>query len=1046
MGDYLFKGSLEELDPEVAELIHHEQDRQRNRLILIPSESMAPPSILEAMGSEFQNVYAEGYPHEITRHMSQEDILDYPSRLTHYRRYADPRYYKGVEFADIAEALARQRCAELFATERVPADQLYVNVQTLSGAPANNAVYQALLEPGDTLMGMNLLHGGHLTHGSPVNRSGKLYHVVSYEVDPHTEQLDYDAIEALALQAKPKVIVAGYSSYPIIPDWARFRQIADATGAKLVTDISHIAGLVAAKVVPSPVGYAHVITFTTHKTLCGPRGACVITDNAALAGKIDRAVFPGEQGGPHLNTIVALATAFKFAATAKFVSLQREILANCKTMVNRLQERGLHISYGGTNSHLANIDCKSVKGPDGTPLDGDLAARILDVAGITVNRNTIPGDRSALSASGVRFGTPWVTQRGLEETDMVELADIIADLLTSITPYQIQARKGTTTRAKVDFHTLETIKLRVRTLCQKANSYSSEPIHGYPFNYFIDEPVNAVNGKAAYDIYGGKTLDFVNFVFASDAEKLLVGETQKTTLFMPSGAVNGWLHRTGAEKFQVIFAVEEAAVAAAWLRDLSDAYIGFDDDLLRRIPGPVTINGSTDIPDLPTEGESICARKPYYIGKQKVFDQPLPVFSWNEPIRDTPKRTPLFDTHVSLGGKMVEFAGWEMPVQYTSISDEHVATRTAAGLFDVSHMGVFQAEGPCASVFLDSVCGNDIGALEVGESCYTHFLDPDARVIDDLIVYRRAVEKYLVVVNASNEEKDWAWLAAVQQGTALIDHQSPGARAFGRKVFLRNLKDPQAGEDMKVDIALQGPKSQDILLSLGADRETIARVKNLSRSQLCEATIGGFELVVSRTGYTGETISFELFVHPDQAVDFWNALMKAGTSKGLKPCGLGARDSLRTEYGLPLYGHELDGPYHLTVGQAGFAYFVKTYKPWFIGRQAFLEQEAARQTELVRFRFLDQRTKKAHLGDPVLNDKGRVIGRVTSCAIDTEGYFSGMALVESKFSAENTEIAIFQGSPDEIGKMPNALVPGDRFSLPSRAIVLSRYLMFAKKK
>lgn len=1048
MGDYLFKGTLSELDHEVYELIEHEADRQRNRLILIPSESMAPPSVREAMSSVFQNIYAEGYPHEITRHMAQKDILDYPMRLSHYRRYADPRYYKGVEFADIVEALARQRCAELFATPQVPASKLFVNVQTLSGAPANNAVYQALLEPGDTFMGMNLLHGGHLTHGSPVNRSGKLYKVVSYEVDTNTEQLDYDAVEALAVQHKPKVIVAGYSSYPIIPDWQRFRQIADKVGAKLVTDISHIAGLIAARVVPSPVGYAHVITFTTHKTLCGPRGACVVCDDPSLSDKIDRAVFPGEQGGPHLNTIAALATAFKFAASEKFKQLQAQILSNCKAMVDTLQARGFHISYGGTNSHLANLDCKTVKGPDGTPLNGDLAARILDVAGITVNRNTIPGDRSALSASGIRFGTPWITQRGLTEEDAVALANIMADLLLAVVPYQVQARKGYSVRAKVDFDILESVKIRVRELCSKAASYESVQPEGYPFNFYADDEITSENGFSAYDIVGEKAQEFLSYTCSSDIEALRIGQTQSTTLYTPTASVSGFISRKSQNQFKLSLPAANASYTAAWLRDLSDAYIVVDADLHRRIPGPTFIFNSTDAPTTTADAIGDTVEKPYYIGiPQWERTESLPNFNWIEPAVQQPKRTVLFDTHQQLGGKMVEFAGWEMPVQYSSISDEHLATRNAAGLFDVSHMGVFQAEGPDALLFLESVCPNEIGAVDVGKSCYTHLLDPDGQVIDDLIVYRRDLEKFLIVVNASNEAKDWAWLTAVRQGSVLVDKTQPMACAFGRNVILRNLKDPEEGADMRVDIALQGPKAQDILLSLGTtDASAKTKIKAMGRSDLCEAVIGGFDLIISRTGYTGEPISFELFIHPDQAVNFWNALLMAGESKGLKPCGLGARDSLRTEYGLPLYGHELAGPLNITVGEAGFAYFAKTHKPWFIGRDAFLAQEAKRSTEIRRFRFVDQRTKKAHLGDPVLNDKGRVIGHVTSCAIDTEGFFSGMALIDTKFGDEGSEIFIYQGSPNSIGKVPSDLKAGDRITMPSKAVVLSRYLMFAKKK
>ena len=441
MSDYLFRGLISDFDPDLEQLIQVEAERQYRKLIMIPSESTAPLAVRQTLASAFHNIYAEGYPDEATRRMTEEEILDYDAQLGHFRRYSDPRYYKGVEYANILEALARRRCAETFATDKVSADELYVNVQALSGAPANNAIYHALVQPGDTILGMNLLHGGHLTHGSPVNRSGKLYNAVHYTVDPQSEQIDYDAVAQLAEKHKPKFIIAGYSSYPWSVDWEKFRAIADACGALLFADIAHVAGLVAAGEFPTPIGFADVITFTTHKSLCGPRGACIITQRRDLARKIDRAVFPGEQGGPHVNVFAGLALTFKLAQTPQFRELQKQIVKNCAILTHRLEERGLRIPYGGSNTHMTNIDCASITGPDGTPLSGDQAARLLDLAGIVANRNTIPGDASALDPSGVRLGTPWITQRGLKEEDVIAVADVIADLLHSTTPYTLPGRR-----------------------------------------------------------------------------------------------------------------------------------------------------------------------------------------------------------------------------------------------------------------------------------------------------------------------------------------------------------------------------------------------------------------------------------------------------------------------------------------------------------------------------------------------------------------------------------------------------------------------------
>jgi glycine hydroxymethyltransferase len=258
-------------------------------------------------------------------------------------------------------------------------------------------------------------------------------------------------------------------------------------------------------------------------------------------------------------------------------------------------------------------------------------------------------------------------------------------------------------------------------------------------------------------------------------------------------------------------------------------------------------------------------------------------------------------------------------------------------------------------------------------------------------------------------------------------------------VVLRNLRDRAAGDDMRVDIALQGPKSRDILLSLGVDGPTRRQIMALKRTELCDAKVGGFDLVVSRTGYTGERMAFELFIHPDRAVDLWNALMKAGEPLGMKPCGLGARDSLRTEAGLPLYGHEMGGELNLGVAEAGFGAYVKVYKPWFIGRSAYMQGEQKRKVIVARFRFVEKGVRMAHSGDPVLDAKGRVIGRVTSCAVDKEGYLTGQAVVDLKYAQEGTPVLIYQGAPKSVGKVPAELSTGDRLTLPNPAMIASRY-------
>jgi len=1042
MTDFLFRGSLAELDPDVFDLTELEAARQVNKLILIPSESQAPIAVREALSSAFQNIYAEGYPDEETRWMSEAEILDFETRLAHYRRFSDPRYYKGVEYADIVEALARRRCAEAFAANGVQPEDIYVNVQALSGAPANNAVYHALINPGDTMMGMNLLHGGHLTHGSSVNRSGKLYNAIHYTVNSETGKIDYDQIEELAVKNKPKFIIAGYSSYPWTVDWLRFRQIADQVGAFLFADIAHVAGLVAGGAYPSPLGYADVITFTTHKSLCGPRGACILTTNQSLARKIDRAVFPGEQGGPHVNVFAAMALTFKLAKTEQFRLLQDQIVKNCIVFTKRLQEHGFRIPFGGTDTHLMNLDCSSITGPDGAGLSGDQAARILDIAGIVVNRNTIPGDKTAADPSGIRMGTPWVTQRGFDQDQMVTLADIISDLLKSCTPYFQEGGKNSSRRAKVDFSVLEESKLQVRDLAQKAGVDFEPKGYDYPHFYYLDA---GSSGKSTvFELSGERARSFMNYAFSSDVELLKRGESQPTRLYTPRGQLDGVLSCVEPNRFRISFPAENSGIAAAWLRDLSDGYVMFDDDPLRKLPGPVLVARSNAKVQSTPDGEPVSKEKPYFTGTPKCTGEPLPGFEWVE-TEPAIRRTPLYETHKQLGAKLIPFAGWEMPVWYTSVIEEHLAVRQAAGIFDVTHMGVYQVEGPDAAVFLDSLVGNDIGLLDVGQSCYTHLMDPDANVIDDLLVYRRNQEIFLVVVNASNDDKNWAWINAVKNGKALVSRSRTDARAFGRNAVVRNLRDPKAGKDMRLDVALQGPRSLDILLALGVDEATRHKIMLLNRTELFDAVVGGFDLVVSRTGYTGEKMAFELFVHPKEVVNLFTALLKVGESFGIKPIGLGARDSLRTEAGLPLYGHEMGlgsghrGHTDLGVADAGFGSYVKTYKPWFIGRESYLERAKSRQGEVVRFRFNEKGVRMAHNSDPVVDQRGRVIGWVTSCAVDSEGYLTGQAYLDFKNGEEGSQVFIFQSASDKAGKVPADFLVGDRATFPTPATVLSRF-------
>ncbi|RLC85470.1 MAG: glycine cleavage system aminomethyltransferase GcvT [Chloroflexi bacterium] len=1059
--DFLFRGALSALDPDVAQLIDFEKERQARKLIMIPSESSSPGAVREAIGSALMNIYAEGYPDPETHWLTEDEILDYEHHLAYYRRRGDRRYYRGVEYADVIETLARRRCAEAFATAAITADQIYVNVQPLSGAPANVAVQQALLKPGDTIMGMALHHGGHLTHGSPVNLSGRLYDVVSYHVNPQTELLDYDEIEELALERRPKLIIAGYTSYPRLPNWAKFRQIADRVGAYLLADIAHVAGMVIAGAFPTPLGYADAITFTTHKTLCGPRGACTLTTDPVLARKIDHAVFPGLQGGPHVNKFAAMAVAFRLAQTKQFHDLQHQTVANAVALARALTARGLRVPCGGTDTHLLLLDCKTVRGADGVPLMGDITAAILDMVGIVANKNTIPGDESAAYPSGIRLGTPWITQRGLREPEMEQIADIIARAMESTEPVIYTGVRGPVYRGKIDFDVLEELRAQVARLAEQAGIDFEVPCSGYPHHCLLSEVRETEEWYRLIEVQGSRSAAFIEQITPRDIGDLAQGEWRAITLLERDGEVMAFalLQRpdSGYERYRLAVPVDRAARVAAWLRHLSDGYVRFDDaDLWAKLPGPVVVReveerGLAELPDS-QEFTPPVSHKPYFIGLSAPgYADPagdaLPPFEWREPEERPLRRTPLYDWHVERGAKMAPFAGWEMPLWYTSISDEHRAVRGAAGLFDVSHMGVLDVSGPHAAYFLNLVTTNGVKMLRPGESQYAYLLAPDGRVIDDVMVYMLDFSRYLMVVNSANEAKDWAWLQAVNDRAVRIDDQRPWARA-GFQADLRNLHDHLA------DLALQGPRSRDILLALldavppsAAVAETRARILALRRTGVmqiripsAQATGGAFDLIIARTGYTGERLAFELFVHPDAAVALWEQLIDVGASFGLRPVGLGARDSLRIEAGLPLYGHELAGPLDLRPDDAGFAGYVNLRKPFFVGRRAYTEHAQKRKMTVVRFRIEEKGVRVPKQEDVVTESHGRIVGEVTSCAMDTEGYLVGQAYIDQRHAKVGTEISIFPRPTRETWEKPyEELEVGDRLVMHNEARVIRRF-------
>ena len=411
--------NLDVVDTEIQEAINKELSRQRDKLEMIASENIVSKAVMQAQGSVLTNKYAEGYPGK--------------------------RYYGGCEYVDVVEQLAIDRAKKLFGAE-------YANVQPHSGAQANTAVYFALLQPGDTILGMNLTDGGHLTHGSPVNISGKYFKIIPYGVDKETERIDYDELERLAKEHQPKLIVGGASAYSRVIDFERMAQIAKSVGAYFMVDMAHIAGLVAAGLHPSPVPYADVVTTTTHKTLRGPRGGLILCRDAEFGKQFNKAIFPGIQGGPLMHVVAAKAVAFKEALSDEFKVYQQQVLDNAKALADELVKKGFRIVSGGTDNHLMLVDLRSKN------ITGKEALFLLDEIGITANRNTIPFEPlSPFVTSGIRLGTPALTTRGLKEEDIREVADIIADVIEN----------------REDSAVIEAAKAKVQAICKKFPLYEA---------------------------------------------------------------------------------------------------------------------------------------------------------------------------------------------------------------------------------------------------------------------------------------------------------------------------------------------------------------------------------------------------------------------------------------------------------------------------------------------------------------------------------------------------------------------------------------------
>jgi glycine hydroxymethyltransferase len=1063
---------LEEIDPLAFRLMELEEDRQKKKIILVPSESVCAPPIREALCSNFTNIYAEGYPSTRMSSCSEEELQDFRYQDPFFRRYYDRRYYKGCDLANYVESLAKRRCAELFAGNGIAPDDISVNVQPLSGAVANSAIYTAFLKPGDALLSPALDCGGHLSHGSPSNRSGMLFDVVNYRID-RRGKLEYSQIEELALKHKPRMIISGFSAYPYEVDWKRLREICDEVGCYLMADVAHQAGLIAAGLFPSPIGYADAIMFTTHKTMLGPRGAVILTTDLEKGRRIDRAVFPGEQGGPHINSILAKAVCFKLAKTEEFRTTQKKIVENCRELATELRRDGVELAYGGTSTHMLLVDLAATFGD----LTGEIASRILDLCGIVVNKNSLPGDKNPVHPTGIRLGTVWATQIGMSRREMDELASLIVDVLQNIEPFFYTGSSHPIGRGKIAMEVMERTKVMVGRLLGEKNGLL-EARNGYLMHshYGLEE---SVHERALFDmgdmcllrIGGERSFSFLQDVVSVDLSPLKDGDMARSLMLKDGKVLDDLLIlKLSSDDWALTVHPDRAKEVKSWLQGLSDGYILFDKDLLKKVDGPVTIepfdrvmislygemektskakdhrlNGwhhfyvdeerAGSLWEELIEGgarpaglkarerlmgreegdaKTVYERSPslfspskvYFIGRDSIPIEKRERSIFKPPTPKGEKSSPLYDEHVSLNANMCTFAGWRMPLSYGLPSDEHLAVRTKSGLFDLSHMGIIQLEGEHVDTFLDIATTNHILPMEVGRARYTYILSPQGEVIDDVIIYRLA-DRYMMVCNAINEERVKAWLRAINSKRVKIDDD--GSREVSSPVTIRDLKAEKEGEKRKTNLALQGPKSKEALSRIGID-------VRLKRNQLMRMELNGFETIISRTGYTGERFGYEIYTHPKNARIVWGELLEE--HELVKPCGLAARDSTRIEAGFPLYGREIEGELKITPTEAGYGHFIKSHKVFFVGREEYLKKRP--RGKVVKFKIPKKGARVIRFGEPVVIS-GKERGRVTSSSL-VGGKQMGMAFVSGEIG-EGSKIGILtHGKVEEAIVIPRFLL------------------------
>lgn len=587
---------ISKVDPWLAIILQREEQRQSSQICLAAASSLCSYAQREAQGSIFSHIDAEGYPLKKMQQQTLAELDDIEEQIALYKRYGDRRYARGAEFVNVVEVMAQRRAAMAFATdwashsdlEVAPAD-ICVNLQCATGSLANMAVFSALLEPGDRILSMDLTHGGHLSHGSRFHISGKTYQIASYGVDPLTERLDYDQLRDLALKLQPRLIVGGASSYPWALEWKKLRQIAREVSppAYLLADISHPAGLVVGGLIPNPIGYADVVTFTTYKTLCGPRGAAILWTDRTLSDRINRAVFPGLQSSPIFQQIVAMALAFQEAHTDEFRRLQQRIAENARLLAFHLERLGIPLAFGGTNTHIVMAHLGKLAANNADSLQGEWVARLLERVGIVCNSNLVPGDKNVTQATGLRLGTTWISQLGYQPEDIQDIAEIIATLCHGIQPARQPGQHGPAPLSAREEALLWSTHERTLAVLHRIKGKEQSPAPGNhqarSFHYFALPQVEVwdlseVTG--ALVIRGRHARDFLRHLVKDDLSSYEAGKAAYKTLFYPPEQAH--LHvllyalpsaRPAGDEYLMMYQTEAAPRLADWLRLLSEGIV-----------------------------------------------------------------------------------------------------------------------------------------------------------------------------------------------------------------------------------------------------------------------------------------------------------------------------------------------------------------------------------------------------------------------------------------------------------------------------------------